>query len=165
MIEPKLKRLVNLAREILVRKRARRAFRDAVAHKAAWHVKKGKGFGVPAKKENFKRWYERHIGKRNCVYALWAHKRCMYVGRTQRGKGRPTHCFDKFWFPSVTRIDVFSIRTPRLVPMAECLAIDLFRPRRNIHRSSHSKYSVKCPVCSAVKDIRGELKTVFKLRG
>lgn len=160
-VKPKVERLVALAREILIRRRARQAFANAIVHKAAWRVK---GVGVRARTADFKRWYDRKIGRRNCVYTLWAGRRCMYVGRTERGKGRPTHCFDKYWFRGITRIDVFSIRSPKRVPMAECLATHLFEPRKQIQNPGHIKYAIRCPVCSVVKDIKSDLRGLFKLR-
>src|SRR5271156_2718736 len=64
-VEPKLDELGELAVEILVRRRARKDFRRIIAGKRQWHVKRGKGFGVDAKRKKFKRWYEKHIGNKN----------------------------------------------------------------------------------------------------
>ncbi len=162
-VRPRLERLTQIARKILVRRRGRREFQRSVESKRRWHPKKGKGFGFKAKKAKFKRWYDREIGSRNCVYVFWSSGVCEYVGRTVRGKGRPVGWFDKFWFPSVTRIDVYAVRSPSLVPKVECLAIDQFNPRRNVNSASKPKYAKKCPVCSPTKEIRQELKVVFRL--
>src|SRR5712692_7604043 len=67
-VEPKLNELGELATEILVGRRARRAFLRTVDGKRQWHVKRGKGFGIDEKKRRFGRWYDKHIGNKNCVY-------------------------------------------------------------------------------------------------
>src|SRR5439155_14713647 len=97
-VEPKLDQLSEIAAQIVVRRRARRDLLRAVDGKRQWHVKRGKGFGVDVKKQRFKRWYDRRIGNRNCVYAFWSKKGCVYVGRTLRGHGRPAGWFDRIWF-------------------------------------------------------------------
>jgi hypothetical protein len=135
-VRPRLERHTQIAREILLRKRGRAEFRQSVEFTRHWFPKKGKGFGVYAKKAKFKHWYGHKIGSRNCVYVFWSRGVCEYVGRTVRGKGRPAGWFDKFWFPSVTRIDIYAVRNASLVPKLECLAIDQFNPRRNVDRKS-----------------------------
>jgi hypothetical protein len=95
---------------------------------------------------------------------FWSDRNCEYVGRTLRGKGRPSSSFDKFWFNGVTRIDIYSVASPAVVPKAECLAIDVFNPRRNVYSSSHPKFSRKCPICSAEKEIKRELRAIFPFR-
>ena len=56
------------------------------------------------KKQSFKKWYESKITTKNCVYAFWNGKRCLYVGRTLNGKGRPTSHFEKHWFGKATKV-------------------------------------------------------------
>jgi hypothetical protein len=163
-VSPRLMRLTEIAREILLRGRGKKEFWRSLEFKCQWFPKKGKGFGIHAKKLTFNRWYDRRIGTRNCVYVFWSNGICEYVGRTVRGKGRPVGWFDKFWFQSVTRIDIYGVRIPSLVPKAECLAIDRFNPRRNIYSASRPKRAKKCPVCRATREIRKELKDLFRLR-
>ena len=124
----------------------------------------GKGFGRRAKKAAFRRWYDKRVRSKNCVYVFWSNRKCVYVGRTLRGKGRPSGSFEKYWFSWVTRIDVYSVASPSVVPKAECLAIDLFDPSQNINSSSKPKYSKRCPICSTEKRISAELRRVFPLR-
>jgi hypothetical protein len=81
-----------------------------------------------------------------------------------RGKGRPSSSFDKYWFSSVTRIDIYSVGAPTIVPKAECLAMHVFKPRRNAISSSHPKFSKRCPICAAEKEILRELNSIFPLR-
>lgn len=163
-VEPKLDELGELATEILVRRRARREFFRTVGGKRQWHVKRGKGYGIDAKRKRFKRWYEKHVGSKNCVYAFWSRRGCVYVGRTLRGKGRPADWFDRVWFQPVTRIDVHSIGKPSEVPKAECLAVHLFDPIENKNWPSTGRYTKKCPICKATKEIDRELKSIFRLR-
>jgi hypothetical protein len=151
------------AREIVVTERARAEFKAAVIAKRQWHVK-SKGWGVPAKRASFKRWYEKNIHGHNCVYVFWSGRKCEYVGRTMRGKGRPSSSFDKYWFGSVTRIDIYSVATQTVVPKAECLTMHVFKPRRNAISSSRPKFSKRCPICAAEKEIRRELNSIFPLR-
>ena len=149
-VEPKLEELGELATQILVRRRTRREFHKTAEEKRQWHVKRGKAFGIDAKRRRFKRWYAKHIGNKNCVYAFWSRKGCVYVGRTSRGKGRPAGWFDRVWFQPVKRIDIYSVRRRSEVPKVECLAIHLF--------------DKKCPICEATKEIDHELKSIFRLR-
>jgi hypothetical protein len=162
-VRPKLWDLGELAAEILVRKRGRHQFHQMVDRKRQWHVKRGKGFGIDAKRENFKQWYETHVGNRNCVYVFWSSGKCMYVGRTLRGKGRPAGWFDRAWFQQVTRIDIYSVHRRSEVPKAECLAVHLFDPTGNKNWPSMTRYTKKCPICKATKEIDRELETIFRL--
>jgi len=162
--KPVLNKLAETAREIVVKSRARAEFNATWTNKSQWHVKKNKGWGIPAKRKSFKLWYEKHIQSRNCVYVFWSGRRCVYVGRTMHGKGRPASSFDKHWFNGVTRIDIYTIKTPTIVPKAECLAMHLFEPRRNAINPAHLRFSKRCPVCVAIKEIQRELNSIFPLR-
>lgn len=164
IVKPAIESLTTTARQILLKKRARKEFQASILAKRQWQTKKNKGHGRAAKKASFRRWYGRNIHGQNCIYVFWSGRRCEYVGRTVRGHGRPSSSFDKYWFSAVTRIDIYSVAGPSVVAKAECLAIDLFDPRRNIYSSSRPKFSKRCPICSAEKEIRRELKRVFPLR-
>jgi hypothetical protein len=163
-VVPKLDELGELAADILVRRRGQREFLRVVDGKRQWHVKRGKGFGIDTKKRRFKKWYGKYIGNKNCVYAFWSRKGCVYVGRTSRGKGRPAGWFDRVWFQPVTRIDIFSVPRRSEVPKAECLAVHLFDPTENKNWPSMESYTKKCPICKATKEIDHELENIFRLR-
>lgn len=163
-VEPKLHALGELAVQIIVRRRARKEFRRVVDRKRQWHVSRGKGFGTDAKRRSFKRWYDKRIGSKSCVYAFWSGKKSVYVGRTLLGKWRPSGWFDRVWFQPVTRIDIHSVPRPSEVPKAECLAKHIFEPRENKNRPSIGKYTKKCPICEATREIDGELRSIFRLR-
>jgi hypothetical protein len=163
-VGPKLYGLGEIAAQILVRRRARKDFNRSVDRLRQWHVKRGKGHGVRAKKESFREWYDKKIGHRNCVYVFWAKRDCVYVGRTSRGKSRPVGWFDRYWFSRVTRIDIHTVHRRSEVPKVECLAIHLFDPAENENWPSIGKYTKKCPICKTTKDIDAELKNIFRLR-
>ena len=163
-VAPKLWELGELASEILVRRRARRQFRQSVDGKRQWHIKRGKGFGIDAKRTKFKQWYEKYIGNKNCVYVFWSGRKCVYVGRTLHGKGRPAGWFDRVWFQPVTRIDIYSVPRRSEVPKAECLAVHLFDPTENKNWPSINRYTKKCSICKATKEIDRELESIFRLR-
>jgi hypothetical protein len=80
------------------------------------------------------------------------------------GGKRPQAHFEKFWFGGVTRVDAYMIHGSRRLPMAECLAIDLFDPRRNKVRSARQKWRTKCPVCALEKSVSRQLRDLFPLR-
>ncbi len=164
-VRPKLNILTEIAQSILVYKRGRKEFRRSTSDPRRWHPKSGrKGIGVDSKKASFKRWYDKTMDSSNSVYVFWSKKKCEYVGRTLRGKGRPTSHFEKYWFRSVTRVAIYTVQKSSDVPRAECLAIHLFKPRRNKVKSAKVKYTKKCSVCSGVKGIRQELRDLFRLR-
>lgn len=100
----------------------------------------------------------------NCVYVFWSGRKCEYVGRALRGKGRPFNSFEKYWFTSVTRVDIYSVATPTVVPKAECFAIHIFEPRRNAISSSRPKFSKRCPICATDRQLRRELNAIFPSR-
>ena len=163
-VKSALERMALIARQVLIKKRGKKAFNSHVLLKRQWQVNSGKGFGRRAKKTAFRRWYDKSVRSNNCVYVFWSGRKCVYVRRTLGGKGRPSSSFDKFWFSSVTRIDVYSVASPSVVSTVECLAIDLFDPSQNVYSSSKPKFSKKCPICSTEKKIKAELRRVFPLR-
>lgn len=157
-------KLVAIAKKLLMKKAGKKEFERAISGTRRWHPKMGKGWGRDAKKKSFKKWYKGKIVSKNCVYSFWNGKRCIYVGRTLKGKGRPAAHFEKWWFGPVTRINIHVVPRPRDVPMAECLAIDAYEPSQNRQASSKRKYTAKCPVCTGARDIRRETRRLFPLR-
>ena len=162
-VQPRLERLLEVAEESLITRHGNSEFRDLVRAKKQWQVK-GKAFGVDAKIRAFKGWYQKYITSDNCIYVFWSRRRCYYVGRTIRGKGRPSAHFVKYWFPGVTRIDIFSVSSPTRVPKAECLAIHLMSPRYNKNQAAKRRYCPACPICKTKKEIKTDLKRLFRIR-
>lgn len=157
-------RLQKLASACLAAQYARREFDKTVDQHKQWHVTKRKGRGWREKKRSFGRWYTTNIDHRNCIYVFWNRSKCLYVGKTVRGRGRPQSHFGKIWFPRATRIDIYSTSQKSQVPRLECLAIHRFNPSENRQRAALKKWTKKCPVCIVHSQIRKELRRIFSLR-
>ena len=142
----------------------RQHFRSRGVQKKQWHPKRGKGWGTDVRKRNFKIWYGDNIRDNNCIYIFWAGKRCMYVGRTVRGRGRPQQHFEKGWFARVTRIDIYATGSPSEIPRLECIAIHNFDPIKNKRKASKAKWTKKCTICKGLKTIERELQQIFGQR-
>jgi hypothetical protein len=163
-LNERIRRLQTIASLWLVKHVARDEFQRLIDKKKQWHPKKGKGWGIEEKKRTFDKWFESQISFPNCIYIFWAGRKCKYVGRTIRGKGRPQSHFEKFWFLSITRIDIYSTSRASEVSKLECLAIHRFNPSENKKRAAGKKWTKKCPVCKVHKLIYSELKKIFKLK-
>jgi len=159
-----ISRLQELASKCLATQYARREFDKTVDQHRQWHVTSSKGRGWRAKKKTFGEWYAGNIDHRSCVYAFWHKSRCLYVGKTDHGRGRPQSHFSKIWFPRVTRIDVYSTSQKSQIPRLECLAIHRFDPSENRHKAATKKWTKKCPVCVVRAEIKKELRRIFSLR-
>ncbi len=48
--------------------------------------------------------------------------------------------------------------------MAECLAIHLFKPKKNKVKSAQQKWRSNCPVCTKEVKVRKKLSDLFTLR-
>ena len=154
--------LVAIARRVQLRTVGVPEFDALVEAKHQWHAKRGKGRGPEAKRVSFSRWWDRRVTRRTCIYVFWQGRLCAYVGRTGRGGGRPQRHFDRHWFQSVTRIDVYEIPGKRSLAKAECLAIDRFQPRRNRMKSARQWGKSKCPVCTHESKVRADLEWLFQ---
>jgi len=135
----RIKRLVTIATEVELKEHGKKHFSETYSDKRQWHAKRGKGWGLEAKKKTFRNWYDENVHGRNCVYIFWSKRKCVYVGRTGAGGRRPQAHFEKYWFRSVTRIDTYIIRGKRQLPMSECLAIHIFKPKKNKVKSAQQK--------------------------
>lgn len=158
------KHLQQIASDALARKLARREFERGVLGRKSWHITSRKGHGRDAKKRHFKTWFQEHIEYRNCIYAFWDGRRCLYVGKTETGAGRIASHFVKFWFGKATRVDVYATRGRRVLPALECTAIHRFLPSYNKSKAESKKWTRKCPLCKVHKGIETELKDIFQFR-
>lgn len=159
-----IRELQVLAEDALLKSNHSKGILRAYDHKRQWHPKRNKGHGRPAKRENFRRWYERSIKTQNCVYVFWARSNCLYVGRTLNGKGRPSSHFEKHWFGKATRIDIYGFDRKRDVPRFECMFTHWRKPGLAEKRPASKKYFSPCPICEVREHINTELKTIFRLR-
>jgi hypothetical protein len=158
-------RLQNVTRDAFLRtKGTKKILREDFDYKRQWHPKRGKGWGRAAKSQHFKNWYEKNITTKNCVYAFWQKKNCLYIGRTLNGKGRPTNHFQKYWFGKATRVDVFAFDRKRDVPRFECLLTHKYDPSYSRMKPSAKKYYSRCAVCDGTDSVKSELKTFFRLK-
>ena len=157
-------RLVDIATETELTNNGKALFDGTCSDKKQWHAKRGKGWGLAARKKTFRDWYDLHVYGRNCVYVFWSKRKCIYVGRTGSGGRRPHAHFEKYWFSSVTRIDMYIIRGKRQLPKAECMAIHLFKPNKNKMKSAQQKFRSKCPICSKEVSVRQSLNRIFTQR-
>ena len=163
-LKREIERLVQMVRDAELNSNGRVSFDEAVGEKRQWHHKRGKGWGVDAKKRTFRKWYDYNINGLNCVYIFWSRRKCLYVGRTGSGGRRPEAHFEKFWFHAVTRIDSYLVNGKRKLPMAECLAIDLFHPSKNKVRSAQKKWASHCPICTKEVWFHRQLMQLFPLK-
>ena len=163
-VEAAIAKLLALATECQLRRHAVDGIHDLYDLRKQWHVTSQKGFGLEAKRKAFIAWFAATSPHKNCVYVFWAKRKCRYIGRTLQGKNRPQSHFLKWWFPAVTRVDIYASRGARDVPKLECLATHRFKPRfSKIKPAARKRYS-KCPICETHRLIRKEVKSIFRLR-
>ena len=123
-----------------------------------------KGRGDDAKKAFFCDWYEDNIIYKNNVYIIWKRKKCLYVGRTLNGKGRPQDHFSRKWFSNPTSIEIYSTSNWKEIPKLECLFWHRYNPIKNKNKPSIPTKAIPCPMCQITKYIRTEIKGIFNLR-
>lgn len=163
-IRNSIKNLQAIAEKELLSSRYGKELLAAYDNKKSWHTKRGKGWDRQTKKRTFKLWYDKNITTKNCVYVFWNNKRCLYIGRTLNGKGRPIAHFEKHWFNRATRIDIYGFERKRDVPRFECLLTHKCHPKHSKIRPSQKRYYSKCPICEGDKLIRNQVKYIFRMR-
>jgi Zn ribbon nucleic-acid-binding protein len=163
-IRETISKLQTLAEKALLSSQFSRKIFRGYDYKKQWHAKKGKGHGRTEKRKSFKQWYENHIKTQNCVYVFWQGQRCLYVGRTLNGQGRPTTHFERYWFGRASRVDVHGFERKRDVPRFECMLTHRYHPVYSRMKPSSKKYYTRCPVCEANKKIQVEVEKLFRLR-
>lgn len=151
-------KLQSLASEVIATDQAKKEFSDLVVKKKQWHIK---GRGRPEKKSRFDTWISQNFNHRNLIYIFWNGRKCLYVGKTENGKGRPQDHFDKFWFSEATRIDIYAVQQKTQVLKLECLAKHRFLPSRNKIDPPTKKWYKKCPVCALHEQIYSEMRSIF----
>lgn len=160
--ERKIRELQEIASKSLAKNLAKREFEKAVSKRRTWRTK---GWGPEKKLKEFRAWVRRRIHrKRGKVYVFWRSDECRYVGRTCGSGLRPSRHFRRSWFKGTSRIDVYLTRQKRSIPRLECLAIHRFRPTKNKVKAATENRTAKCPVCTTHKEIRKELRKIFRFR-
>jgi len=150
--------IVQAAEKSLAQKIGKRALLDHADDRDSWRVK---GRGPVQKMESFKKWYDLKVEHFNSVYIFWQGNRCLYVGRTRHGRGRPAQHFRSHWGHRADRVVVYSFKGQRNLPMLECLAIHWYDPAYNLKRASQRQRTPKCPVCTMRRLLRMELRHIF----
>lgn len=163
-IDRSIEELQSLATEFLCKQRSIKKLDGLYRGKKKWQVNSNKGWGRDKKQARFKEWYDQRIGFKNCVYVFWAGKKCKYVGSTKKGKNRPQSHFIKHWFSSVKRVDIYFCKGARNISKLECLATHLFNPSHSKIKPAARKMHSKCPICQTHRNIRQEVKSIFKLK-
>lgn len=156
--------LQQLASDALADDLARQDFEVGVRERRSWHCKRGKGRGVDRKRTAFNSWFDNKLGTGVYVYVFWRGRRCVYVGKTRQSGRRISSHFEKHWFASITRVDVYRASGRRVLPALECLAIHRFQPARNKFRAERRKWTRKCALCTLHRQIDQELSEIFRLR-
>lgn len=152
--------------DIITHLNAGRYFRDVIYDRSDrpinYHIR---GRGWEDQKYNFMRWFDNRINHRNVIYIFWKdRKNCLYVGRTGRGGTRPSNHFGTYKTYGVKRVTIYKINGGRYLPMVECLAIHLFKPKHNRNKPTVPKWSQKCPVHEDHRDVREEIKAIFRIK-
>ncbi|MBI4327275.1 MAG: GIY-YIG nuclease family protein [Chloroflexi bacterium] len=162
VVDTAITRLQDIASDCIAEGRARTEFYKIVVLKKQWHVK---GFGLPKKKALFSQWFSRHIAKSNYIYIFWGKNgKCLYVGKTEKGEGRPEDHFNKRWFPKARRIDIHAVTSRTQVLKIECLAKHRLKPKYNKIDPPTRKWYKKCPVCLVHSNIRDQMRRIFGLK-
>lgn len=162
-IDRNITALQALATDCLIKDVSKEHFKELIYTTRRWHLK-NKGWGRDEKKQSFDAWFEKYIPFKNYIYVFWANKKCIYIGRSGKGRKRVQGHFDKYWFTGVTRINIYSTPRKTDVPKFECIAKHLFEPTQNKIKPGTGNYDKKCPICSVHKFIKSELKKIFRLK-
>jgi hypothetical protein len=160
-IRDKLKRkLLLAASEVLVRRRARREFRQATIKRRLRHLG---GFGIQCRFDRIFHWAKKTIHG-PIVYAFWRGKKCLYVGKG--GSCRRLRTYRKsIYLKEADSLEVWRVVSKSQLPRAECLAIHLFHPRDNKQRKAAKvKWGKSCPVCRRHDEIASEIGALLRLR-
>jgi len=162
-VDHSIERLQSLASQALAHRLAKWEFNIHAPKKQWWFVK---GRGPKEKRQNFNEWYNRTFPREStCIYAFWAGgNKCIWVGKTIKGRSRPGDHFEKHWFSQVRRITIRPVRNKGQVPKLECLAIHHFRPSKNTNLAAAGRWTKKCPLCDIHKAIKSELRKIFRLK-
>lgn len=149
--------LLELATAALLRRLARRAFKDTYVKRRLFHLK---GRGRVARGQSLVPFSKSLSGP--IVYAFWKGRRCLYVGKGRRPSRLKSH--RKSYGREAESVEVFIVRSKSYLPKAECLATHRFKPRDLAIRPSREAWGKKCPVCVRHDRIRRELFGLFAMR-
>jgi len=165
--ERKIRELEEIISKALAKKLAKKRFTTLVLGNKTWRTK---GWGPDKKRQMFRAWVREKLSpneslaKRGKIYVFWKKRECRYVGRTRRRGSRPSRHFRRGWFSGTTRIVVYLAHQRGSIPLLECLAIHRFRPTKNKVKAATESWTPKCPLCAVHKNIRSELRKIYRFR-
>lgn len=161
-IERSIEDLQDIASQALANKLAKAEFEKYTSDKKSWRIK---GHGIDEKRRLFEKCYKKNFQpKQSCIYIFWNKKKCIYVGRTGKGGSRPSSHFEKYWFLQAKRIVIHTITHKSQISKLECIAIHHFRPLKNKYKPAAIKWNKQCPLCKIHRNIKKELRKIFKLK-
>ena len=86
---------------------------------------------------------------------------CVYVGRTEGHRSRPSDHRKILSKYKVTQVKVFRIKTMRALAAAECLAIHGYGPLENKMKAAKRKGWTNCQICRRIKKAWKECKPLL----
>ncbi len=120
------------------------------------------GRGIEERFQRMCAWAEENLHG-PIIYSFWRGKRCLYVGKG--GSWRRLRAYRRdVLLQRATRLHARMVPGKSHVSMAECMSIHVHNPKHNINKSSKPKYSKRCPICKANREIRDELRALFRIK-
>jgi predicted GIY-YIG superfamily endonuclease len=98
------------------------------------------------------------------VYSFWRKGKCLYIGQTKSAKERLRNYRKDKLFGMADRVKVHLLRGESHLGKAECLATHLYDPSGNRANPPEKKYSKKCPVCKAKREIKKDIESLFRMK-
>jgi len=121
-----------------------------------------RGRGIDDRFKQMCAWAEQSL-RGPIIYSFWRGKRCLYVGKG--GSWRRLRSYRRhILLQEATSLRVRMVAGKSHVAMAECMSIHLHNPKHNINQSSKPKYSKRCPICKTNREIRDELRSLFRMK-
>jgi len=101
--------------------------------------------------------------RRHVVYVSFRNKKCLKVGKSNRGLGRITSQVDAYYFRDATRVRVYfpMHHRKRFLPALECALTHLCRPYHLYKWPESKSYLRQCPACKDMKLVRKLVKKLF----
>ena len=154
-----INKLVRDVPQIIIKERQiKKEFNKLIKHRTTIRVI---GWGHKDKKKKFEVRYNKKAPYKNLVYIFFKNKKCLYVGRTINGRGRPSSHFMDVRCLGATNIKIFSTTKRSTVPELECLTIHILKPSKNENIPSKPKWSKKCPICDTQKFVKADLRKIL----
>lgn len=157
--EAAIAELCQLAEQVICRRDAKKELESMVRQSRRTVVR---GRGLESRFRNIKLWARQNLSG-PIIYSFWRGNRCLYVGK---GKSwRRLGAYQKsIYLRDASTLRVKMVRSLSYLPKAECLCTHLYEPRDNRVKAASKTYSKKCPICRATKQIREEIRDLFRMR-